>query len=590
MSFKKHSMREREKLAKQFRVPTRVTQVAVTKYLQALDCPRALTVYLLYSSGEHEQLAQLEVQPQDYGSLEAFRDAYAATMLLSKAEFLILPYDVEQKAMQKFEKFEFLCKQTNKRFNNLMVDPLFKGANVWLLNATIQKIHRVLGTLSIEDVFEHANWGPGVTTFLKGDEATSVNKFQCETGTTRDLYNLLPMDGLPFEFPIWQDHLRKNTDYPKFTVGNQVITVPKDARADRVIAVEPGINLWFQLGIGSVIRHKLRRVGVDLNTQERNRLLAQQGSKTSALATVDFSSASDSIARRLVEEVLPLDWFRLMDSCRSHYGIQDTKATRWEKFSSMGNGFTFELESLLFYAAATSVAEYMDLPCRDISVYGDDVIIPVECFELYSSFCCFLGFVVNPDKSFHRGYFRESCGGHFWKGVDVTPIFLKKVVSSVSTVIKFANAIRRLAHRFVQKAACDARFRAVWHYLFHEIPQPTRLTGSDRPKHPDELDEEFEKRGDGWFICNFDEATCSIARYERSPQGVIDTQVEGYYALAYVETGITQSSEGVGLLLVRLKTTTSPQEQGNNFAPRGRVRVRVIRILIDAWYDLGPWV
>jgi len=576
MATKLHSMRQREKLAKQFRVSTRVTQVAVQKFLQSLDCPRALTVYLLYSSGEHEQLAQLETSPLDYESLEDFRDAYVASTLLSKADFLNLPYDTKLRAMEKFEKFEFLCKRTNERFRNLMVDPLFKGANVWLLNATIQKIHKILGPLSVEDVFEHANWGPGVTTFLKGDDATSVNKFQCETGTTRDLYNLLPMDGLPYEFPMWQDHLRCNTDYPRFTVGNQVVTVPKDARADRVIAVEPGINLWFQLGIGSVLRHKLRWVGVDLNSQERNRTLAMVGSTTSHLATVDFSSASDSIALKLVEEVLPPDWFRLMDKCRSHFGLQNNKARKWEKFSSMGNGFTFELESLIFFSAATAVAEYMGFPCRDISVYGDDVIIPVECFELYSSFCAFLGFTVNPEKSFFQGHFRESCGGHYWKGVDVTPIFLKKIVSSVPALIKFANAVRRLAHRYVRKTACDSRFRAVWHYLYHETPKPTRLTGS-------------EGKGDGSFICNFDESSCSRARFNNSKFGFYDSQIEGYHFLAFAETGINRSSEGIGLFLVRLRST-SPQEQGNNFAPRGRTRTRILRVLVDVWYDLGPWI
>jgi hypothetical protein len=575
MATKLHSMREREKLAAAFRVTTRVTQVAVQKYLQSLDCPRALTVYLLYSSGEHEQLAQLKTSPLDYESLEDFRDAYAASTLLSKSEFLRLPYDTKVKAMEKFEKFESLCKRTNDRFRNLMIDPLFKGANVWLLNATIQKIHKILGPVNIEDVFEHANWGPGVTTYLKGEDATSVNKFQCETGTTRDLYNLIPLDGLPFIYPSWQDHLRQ-VGYPRFAIGNQIITVPKDARADRPIAVEPGLNLWFQKGIGLVLRHKLRWVGVNLNSQERNRQLACLGSKNSKLATVDFSSASDSISRKLVEEVLPPDWYRLMDGCRSHYGIQNGKTRLWEKFSSMGNGFTFELESLLFYSAATAVAEYMGFPYKDISVYGDDVIIPVECFELYSSFCNFLGFEVNPEKSFSQGHFRESCGGHYWKGVDISPIFLKKIAYSVLALIKFANKVRRLAHRFVSKQGCDSRFRALWHYLYHQIPKPTRLLGS-------------EGKGDGSLIVNFDESSCSRARFSHSKSGILDTQIEGFYFHAYAEIGINQSSERIGLLLARLRKL-SPQEQGNNFAPRGRTRIRSSRILVDVWYDLGPWI
>jgi len=566
MSSKKQGMRHLNRMAKTYRVSRNVTDRAVIDILEALDCPRALTVALCYRYGEHRTLTELEVSPSDYFSLKDFRDAYAATALLSKASFLETGLDLKAEAMLKFKKFELQCRQTNARFRNLCFEAGYSGHRVWLLNAVTRKVQRILGELSIQEIFDHANWGPGVSTLLKGEDVSATNKFQLETGTTRDLYALLPLDGLPYDFPIWQRHLL-TTRYPTFQVGNRVVTVPKDAKADRVIAIEPGLNLWFQKGIGSVIRKRLKRCGIDLNTQERNQLLARKGSKDSSLASVDFSSASDSISLGLIREVLPPDWFRLMDSCRSHYGIHNDVPTRWEKFSSMGNGFTFELESLIFYAAADATAELLHSNRRkEISVYGDDVIIPVDCYELFSSFCEFLGFTVNQRKSFASGPFRESCGKHFYDGFDITPIYIKEIVSSVSTVFRLANAIRSWSHRRVFKLGCDSLLRKSWIHLVRIVPFTLRFKGS-------------LGLGDGAFISNWDESHCVRAR----------DGIEGYYSTALVETGVTRYADSIGLLLSRLRTL-SHQEYGNYYTLRGRTRLSIKRLLVRQWYDLGPWV
>jgi len=575
MSSYKRDMRRIISTAKQHRVPSEVTFETLFNVLSSLDCPRALTVYLLFREGEHQQLAQLEANPVDYATRQDFRDAYAATKLLSKAVFLNLPYDKRLKALEKFEEFERLCKQTNQRFRDLTFDSQFCGPNVWLLNAVIRKIERILGRWDTDEMLDRADWGPGVTTLIQGDGTSAVNKFQCETGTTRDLYALLPLDGFPFIYPGWQAHLKK-IGYPSFQVGNKVITVPKDAKADRVIAVEPGLNLWFQKGIGSIIRRKLFRAGIDLNTQERNQQLARRGSETHTLATIDFSSASDSIARNLVREILPPDWFQVMDAVRSHYGLQNKIPVHWEKFSSMGNGFTFELESLIFFAAADAVVEFLgetNAYRSEVSVYGDDVIIPVTCVELFSSFCAFLGFKVNPEKSFSSGYFRESCGRHYWDGVDVTPIYLKQMASSALAVYRLANAIRVWAHRRNNTYGCDSSLRKCWTHLFNSLPEVLRLTGS-------------YGKGDGSFVVNFDESNCVKATSLKG--SYLNSGIEGYLFVAISGVGVTRFAEGDGLLFARLRSTSS-QEYGNFYTLRGRVRIKVHLILTQQWYDLGPW-
>jgi hypothetical protein len=179
--------------------------------------------------------------------------------------------------------------------------------------------------------------------------------------------------------------------------------------------VEPTINSWFQQGIGRMIRSRLkRRVGVDLDDQSTNQRLAWLGSISNDLATVDLSSASDLISRKLVEDLLPRDWFFWLDITRSHRVLIDDSWVELEKFSSMGNGFTFDLESLIFYALSWAVTTVEGYNTFWVNVFGDDIIIPAGVKELFLKTFDSLGFRVNENKSYFEGPFRESCGKDFY--------------------------------------------------------------------------------------------------------------------------------------------------------------------------------
>jgi uncharacterized protein YutD len=584
MSFKKHSLASRFlREAKAFRVTPELSSGFISEYLEALDCPRSLAVDLLFRYGEHVQLANLECNPLDYRNVEEFRAAYAATKFLSKFKDLILNYDLDKVAMEKFEKFENLCGQTNARFRKLESDPIYRGPVVELHQAVQRKISKILGEFDPLEFFEMADWGPGATTLLKARDASATNKFQREVGITRDLYALLPHDLLKEVYPLWASHLQEAGEYPNFQIGNKVVTVPKDATANRVIAIEPGINLWFQKAIGSMIQKRLLRCGIDLRKQSRNQELARLASKDALNATIDFSSASDSISAEVIRELFVncsyserfsdnlSKWFSVLDSCRSHYGLRDGTYVRWNKFSSMGNGFTFQLESLLFYAIATCCVERIrhsnpSAGLGTVSVYGDDVIIPCDCLELFSTMCTFYGFTINMKKSHFSSFFRESCGSHFMEGADVKPIYLKGNLSDVQSVYRYANAIRRFAHRSLSSLGCDAKFRVLFDRLVNLVPKPLRL------RIPETL-------GDGGFISNWDESCPVRAKH----------WIEGFFVWNATEVSKTYQSEGIGLLLDRL-WTTSVQERRNSVSLRDRTRLRISRSLVQRWYDLGPWI
>jgi hypothetical protein len=212
---------------------------------------------------------------------------------------------------------------------------------------------------------------------------------------------------------------------------------------DRVIAIEPDMNMYVQKGIGALIRARLKRLTpCDLDDQKPNQVLARLGSIDGSLSTLDLSAASDSISLSLCREVLPPDWFSAIEHSRSPAGtLPDGRFITYRKVSSMGNGFTFELQSLLFYAAVLTVFDLFpsigkDRRCR---VYGDDIILPTAYAGIFVEFLSWLGFTTNPDKSFVDGPFRESCGKHYFLGDDVTPFYIRENVDKPQKIFWFHN-------------------------------------------------------------------------------------------------------------------------------------------------------
>jgi len=579
---------------RKYRVTPEDQSRAIERFLSTLDCPRALTVWLLFKNNEHDQLVALGFDPKHYLSKDDVFSAYQATKFLSKFKGLTFSHDLDRVAWKKFEEFELLCKQTNMRFGSLSTDSLYKGPVVWLHNAIIRKIDSLLGAFSVDEFLSSPDWGPGASTLIKRRDASSSEKFQNETGITRDLYALFPTSALKQVYPAWGHHLESKGSYPQFQVGNRVVTVPKDASTNRVIAIEPGLNLFFQKSLGDMIGKRLLRVGIDLHDQGKNQRKARKGSIDSSLATVDLSSASDSISYSIVEALLPPRWFNLLDIARSHYGSFNGQTVRWNKFSSMGNGFTFQLESLIFFAISFCCSDYVGADPYQVSVYGDDIVLPVSAKEIFSEMMNFYGFRINEKKSHFDSSFRESCGAHYFSGYDVKPLYLKEVLSSLQTVYRFANAIRRLASRQMNYLACDSRFRDCFDHLVSLVPKPLRL------RIPETL-------GDGGFIGNFDECTPSRVRHG----------FEGYHVPHLTEFTLSKFDDRVGYYLASLWDISDrhqgfnpllgnidpsvlptmsrldwdyPPEKGYNSTPIHRTRSRITYSTVAQWSDLGPWL
>jgi len=307
----------------------------------------------------------------------------------------------------------------------------------------------------------------GASTSRNRTDSHPARKFVGKADATENAWSIfeLILDEMP-GWPFDKADLR-------IVEGNIMFTVPKKTDIDRCACKEPDLNMFMQKGLGGEIRRCLKRVGIDLNDQSRNRNLAKRGSIDGSLATLDLSSASDSVTSSLVFLLLPTPWFTLLDALRCENTWIDDELHRNEMFSSMGNGFTFELESLIFWALAKATAYFRGIP-GVISVYGDDIICPTDMAQDLVWVLSMFGFQSNIDKSFIEGPFRESCGGHFHNGRDITPFYLRKPIETLLDVIHTANSLRKWAAQeafmFRNIGFLDPLVEDLWCWLRDIVP------------------------------------------------------------------------------------------------------------------------
>lgn len=461
------------------------------------DIARKCNIFLKHEL--YGELAAMAVDPADYsctvvGAEEYRRDSQACNFLRKSRCLTSSDLQPVRAARQKFFESEELCARTNRFFQRMRLIPDWTDCPVeGRLRHILQKaekiIARVLGPIP-SDI--KPSFGPGTCFELKGSTSkTLADKFWVTPRCTQPALAL-------FEHYFWpsawgRSRLAFGLALPDSLPGNYFTCVPKTAATHRGICVEPLGNLWLQLGVGAYIKKRLGRVGIHVSPsqedenptsfrvnpwidgQKLHRELARDGSTFDSWATIDLSSASDTVSLELVRWLLPAEWFDLLFTLRcpktfvpglSKKGDSlDWDTGEWvelHKFSSMGNGFTFELESLIFWSLTRATLESAEdsgtarrRSERSCAVYGDDIICPQEIAWELTTVLNYCGFEINLSKSFYEGNFYESCGRHFFDGSDVTPIYQKEVLQDEASCIRGYNRLVRYALRDLSSGYCS---------------------------------------------------------------------------------------------------------------------------------------
>lgn len=362
-----------------------------------------------------------------------YRYARQVQGFYQKLADLNLGIDKEAVAFRTWREAEDTCLNTNIRLRSWRRNPSQMSSDLHVvLHHAQRKIASILGRLPDPSVLSFS-FGPGANTSVKSSCAFPRGKLSARLQCSHEF--VPAASDLLSEVPAWIAQHAHEQDDERFVVSVDVVPgklvfVPKNAKTMRSIIVEPVINSFFQKGYGSYIRERLLSCGIDLRDQTRNQFLACQGSVYGDLATMDLSSASDTISKEVVKELLPIEWYDTLERLRTRTVVlPDGTACVQDKFSSMGNAYTFELESLIFYSLAYGVCRLLHKSTEMVSVYGDDIIIPSTAFGKLSSILTQLGFSVNQEKSYATGGFRESCGADFLHGSSVRPYYQKSLIS-----------------------------------------------------------------------------------------------------------------------------------------------------------------
>lgn len=296
-----------------------------------------------------------------------------------------------------------------------------------------------------------------------------------------------------------EDHIRWFKDYLKTDdmlsecVGTltlcktlQLAFAPKTFKSLRTITPNTTIGSFYTYGLGKMVERRLKRVRIDLSIQqERHRRWIRKYSVDRSHATADLSAASDSFTAPLINALVPRKWYNVFKFGRlASVAIDGVGDSYLNSFMAMGIGFTFPLQTLLFWALLVAIRDFSGTKGR-VSVFGDDLIYPTKMHTYVKAIFGRLGFVLNQDKTFVNEHFRESCGSDYYHGTDVRgamPQLGSKPGGRMGLLMELYKLHNSLLRRWNV-----AEIQSTVHYLHKELlrlsPSGLHVVPPDYPDH-----------------------------------------------------------------------------------------------------------
>lgn len=383
---------------------------------------------------ELEGVVKEASDPSKYGDHLTYLQTVTLLASVKKLETNV-GLDTTTPALLKYLESEEKCLRTNTAFERLQYPKV-------LCEKISRIVARIVGEFRYGEFIFNARHGKGSAVGIRGKDTTEFFRWTAKEMPVTELaerHIARAFQGTSLWMPLAAG-----------SYGTLISTVPKTMWIERVMGLAVMGNLYGQLGIDEVLFRRNYHAGISTRDQRTNRALARHAAMHGTYATIDLSSASDLISYRLVERLFNYSrdtrlLFELMVDLREGQYALPSAPKRFlttHKFSPMGNGFCFQLQSLIFYSIALAVQEMRGVG-GIISVYGDDIIVPVELFHHMVEALTLLGLEVNESKSFSTGPFRESCGSDWWGSYPVRPVFLHEIPVTISQKYNLLNRLRR---------------------------------------------------------------------------------------------------------------------------------------------------
>jgi hypothetical protein len=326
-----------------------------------------------------------------------------------------------------------------------------------------------------------------------------------------------------FDLDYWPDHLESRFPWIEWGVPNyrygdsgarvtplshvvpaRLTLVPKTMSTPRVIVMEPTSLQYMQQALLAVLTESIEQSTsmIGFTDQEANRLMARSSSVKRDLATLDLSEASDRVTYLQAASIFsnfPSIWEALDATRSSEVELPLGRGSRSvHKFASMGSAVCFPVEAVAFLVAIfVAIRRHhreidsgfeLTLPFIKqfegrVRVYGDDILVPVRYLSDVRELFDQLGWKINARKSFWKSNFRESCGGDYWDGEDVTPVRVRhsfptsiRQTAEVQSLVSLRNQLY-LAGYWKTAAHLDRRIHELFRGLFPIVSETSPALG-----------------------------------------------------------------------------------------------------------------
>ena len=201
-------------------------------------------------------------KPDDYLTPAEYLADVQAYALVSKHQILTLegnlkPDDV---ALDKFYEAELACQKTNYRFKHM---------NFTFSERSTLELARAYCHMILKEVaFVKPDFGPGSTKFLRGQDCNIITKLSALPETTSQAYEHV-VKGILHYMPHYaiscgmvirdRTTVKLGSQLAQIVESSEFLTVPKNYKTARGIAIEPSGMMLMQKGYGSAIKTKLAK-------------------------------------------------------------------------------------------------------------------------------------------------------------------------------------------------------------------------------------------------------------------------------------------------------------------------------------------
>lgn len=422
-----------------------------------------------------------------------FPDRFQAPINIFKSEYQLENLFKRYKFKRDVYTEQELEERTNYSFLTLQTELATQRVEPSYCFRVVQKarqiIREILGPYDVDEHMQFCRFGKRACKGTPARNAYLDSKLALLSGS-REHIDWFEKTYLPTD-SILLAAIKDGPHGPNYTVCDSLdmTNVPKSWKILRGICPNTSLGSFYTYGLGALFQDRLQeKARINIRTcQNRHKRLARKYSVTRECVTADLSNASNSFIFQLLCRLLPRDWLRAVKFGRLAYtkigGSKSPQTILTSSYMMMGIGYTFTLQTLLFYSLIKAVQNLLGDERGVVSVYGDDLIYPRRIHEYVSRTLVGLGFQLNMEKTYVDSHFRESCGGDYYRGADVRPFQPEgqhQILRPKDYVLRVYQIINGLRERWEE---CEVQQTLLW--LYSEILRVDHTIFQVPPHFPD---------------------------------------------------------------------------------------------------------